>query len=1323
MAARAQKPVGSAAWISTEKENVTQLVDQEMEEVEYPVRHEMDWLNEHMSEIFSNNQFNFTEAFKTPGKLRGKTPRTARKRDANEPRLPLSEVFSSSHKRVENKFNASPAAHRSPTKAIPPPTLALSPTKTKTQNSAENASHPEYPDLSKNLNSFPKYNTDSGYHGMQDDDEEEEEENGDDDDMVLTLVQPDSQASTQPFEKEPTPANTQELRSSPARRTTGGSFHSAQENVRQRGETVEPSPKKNTDEPSPESPAKTQEPEQPTDISSPVQQKTSDPIKEPEPEPAPETTTEPETAHDEEQQKLDDVQDKEELEPEPEPEPELKPEDQAAQTTTKSSPVKAPVEDPVEPPSEPQHKENEEPENQNNDDKDEMALDDNLDDIGSPSDGSTPERPPIRKSSLSFASLPAREPLMKRSLGGTRLSRTSHTDTSKLSGIGSNYLGRQTGGHRMTQAADDNASLNDRMEVDENKETARDDDHDTDTRASELHTKSSTQRLHEKISMLGKLQPSRPTKSIPSAPSLAPTTQVSYPELPSTKLDTRPEENNQKSYEETPAPEPMAVDDDWIKPFSSPYKTNVPRTQAKGVAEKKPSPTVETEHNSQKDNSSISRIDSTNNGEKTRASAKQSSEESREKSSTPVYASPHRSFHKRNGSFSYNDSLRSTTPVGSPSRQQDGPISASKFRLQSIVRSAKGLFSNAGGVSAAAKVEASSPSEPPSVVPQPRERANTVAANEKQQRPTQPTSPRPEGRRTRSSTEQKRKQKEQEDRKREEEEEEERAERARQEKQEKQRAAQLKAAQEKAEKAAQEKAAAAAEQEARAAQNSTSITAPTPQRIPQMQRHTSREPETASQAPKQGPGRPAKPNRDTLQKPKPQPVSIRVGSALSRHIPMASSVTESSLPAPTPASATKQPGLKKKASNQSLHTASSNSSFKSTASTQSQRKAQLASERKKEQEEREARRKEEQRRELERRRAAQQQEEARRQEMRSRADNERRERLAAEDPKKAAQMQAIEKRRLENARRLERQASQQPNDMAPSTASQSTQPARPASRLGSIQPFGRSINPPQPNPAKPPKRGLDEEASHRPAATKTSTIHPSGETKRRRTEDEHNPVMRPTMAPPIRQSNIRKESNIRKDPTKPSIFGHGKPSLSHQTGSSIFKTAQPQRPAHPMDMAKYTTGKIPFAEPSNAQQAQQPAPHKTPGASSSQKAPAKPSPKYPSGENIHLPEIATDSEDEDSEAEMLPVPKWAQPKELESLLRQQEGMEVDSIFGPIAPFSLEDTFKADKKIKKFRERTSSANWAGTDALTQEEIRRDLAERQRLRLNGGWTFGN
>ena len=90
----------------------------------------------------------------------------------------------------------------------------------------------------------------------------------------------------------------------------------------------------------------------------------------------------------------------------------------------------------------------------------------------------------------------------------------------------------------------------------------------------------------------------------------------------------------------------------------------------------------------------------------------------------------------------------------------------------------------------------------------------------------------------------------------------------------------------------------------------------------------------------------------------------------------------------------------------------------------------------------------------------------------------------------------------------------------------------------------------------------------------------------------------------------------------------------------------------------------------------------------------------------------------------MPVPKWAQPRELEAILRQQEGVETDHIFGPIAPFSLEEAFKSTDKraAKKFRDRTSSANWNGPDGLTQEEIRRDLAERQRMRINGGWSMG-
>ena len=47
---------------------------------------------------------------------------------------------------------------------------------------------------------------------------------------------------------------------------------------------------------------------------------------------------------------------------------------------------------------------------------------------------------------------------------------------------------------------------------------------------------------------------------------------------------------------------------------------------------------------------------------------------------------------------------------------------------------------------------------------------------------------------------------------------------------------------------------------------------------------------------------------------------------------------------------------------------------------------------------------------------------------------------------------------------------------------------------------------------------------------------------------------------------------------------------------------------------------------------------------------------------------------------------------------------------------------AKERLKKFRERTSSANWSGADALTEEERRRDWEARERLCREGGWRFG-
>lgn len=195
-------------------------------------------------------------------------------------------------------------------------------------------------------------------------------------------------------------------------------------------------------------------------------------------------------------------------------------------------------------------------------------------------------------------------------------------------------------------------------------------------------------------------------------------------------------------------------------------------------------------------------------------------------------------------------------------------------------------------------------------------------------------------------------------------------------------------------------------------------------------------------------------------------------------------------------------------------------------------------------------------------------------------------------------------------------------------------------------------------------------------------------------------------------------------------MGHGysqaPPLAAHH---SAYKTVPVQQGAAgrqlkhgaPIDMAQYGNGKIPFASTNPPA----PAVHKTPshktGNLAAQRAPAKVSPQYPPSESIHLPEPNTDSEDDDSDADMVPVPSWAQPNELQRALATQEDAPTEQIFGSIAPFMMEEVFNKDKKLKKFRERTSSANWGGPDGLTQEEISRDQAARQRLRTNGQWSY--
>lgn len=48
-------PTGSTAWIQNEREQATQFVAQDCEEFSYSVRNELEWLQEHMSEVFTKN--------------------------------------------------------------------------------------------------------------------------------------------------------------------------------------------------------------------------------------------------------------------------------------------------------------------------------------------------------------------------------------------------------------------------------------------------------------------------------------------------------------------------------------------------------------------------------------------------------------------------------------------------------------------------------------------------------------------------------------------------------------------------------------------------------------------------------------------------------------------------------------------------------------------------------------------------------------------------------------------------------------------------------------------------------------------------------------------------------------------------------------------------------------------------------------------------------------------------------------------------------------------------------------------------------------------
>ena len=1210
-----------------------------------------------------------TDTFKTPGKLRGKTPRTARKRNVLGERA-VSPTLSSTIMNTANDLQ--------PLTDIFAPNTQASASPMKTQfykqvaqiqlqqdeNSDENRPATA-PSLAKQAPARSKENWDSGYHGITDDE------------MDVDRMQSQASTATKEIEVDeaipeesavPAPAVVEE------RRTTNETFVSAREDASRKGSK---------------------------EYSREVSTVPDEPVAEDEPV--------------EEQQ--------------------------------------APVVDVI-------------PATQQTADEDLDQMD--VDEPRSPSDASSPAKPLLRKSSFTFSSLPTREPLAQKKSIGARSSVLNQTRSS--------FLGRFTGGKSIggqtatahagedEDMADADAPLRPTLGREESETTKN-------------HNHSTTEELRNRINMLGQSRDMRTSKSIPNLN--ASTNKPLYPQLGQAQLDKSEGETARPTT--APAPPIKQVmpgaleeddEDDWIAPIPAAAQKEVARpamsrTQTTESVERSalaPNETLAAQESPQRRAASPSRPKLPFGHKKAVSSS--------------AITSPTKSgmaAHQKAISVS-NPSVpsgnESTTPVGSPKRGHlDGAVSATKAKLYSAFRSAKGIFASSAGVSAQAKMEQLSPG------PKARQDDGYFAGAEVQypsipqsrvtSAETAVSSTTQESRRTRSSTEKEHKRKEQES------------------KQMQKMEDELNKIREKE----RQKAAAAAQklQKSPSKETIASHRSGAPSRAESERSKATDDAESADEMPPppppksmlptgqaqrlREPRRIAKPTKEAAPKAKPAPVTIRmhVPSQLGHRPqpgPSTASLSQSlqdSLPPPPPP----KPTLASKASTTSLHTSQSNGTLRGGNPSATAKKALDAAAKKKEADAKAAQRKAERQRELEQRRQAKQDEERRRQEEerrkqeeeKRRVDEERRaeqrrrqaEMQRREEAKRQAERQATEQRRLEQERmeqqrleqqrlqqqrldqqRLEQQRAQQ-ESLAHALRQEKAQASNhPRSDLGAARPMSRMMHHDgrpavQVNPAKP-KRALaeDDDQPQRPGIQRNPPSYQQHDNKRRKTlEDEEEPMdqRRSVMAgPPVRQSNIRKENK----------FPHGyntAPPPGQHAQSMLIKTVTGQHQlvhgGKPNEMSHFANGRIPFANAANPPGPSSTAqPFKTPGrpipGHHAQKSAAKSSPHYPNPESINLPEIATDSEDEDSENEFQ-APSWTESPALRELLTNQQLVDPMQVFGPIAPLRMEEVFRNKERQKKFRDRTSSAQWHA-DRLTEEERRKDQEARERLMRDGGWTFG-
>ena len=350
------------------------------------------------------------------------------------------------------------------------------------------------------------------------------------------------------------------------------------------------------------------------------------------------------------------------------------------------------------------------------------AEDEPMEDVQSPSIGSSPLRPIGRKPSLNFASLPAREPIKMKG-EGARISRTSQLEQTRTS-----HCSRPTGGKSLGN-----------VRQEEVYDEGDDDDMDVDVEnqkdyVSRLHNKTSTQRLQDQINMLGggKSQAGgRPaSKSITASAITTSQPQPSqHHQSQETGVPKYPQKSPQRSPLRNPFPAPGAFpedeEDSWIGPPNGVAGPSVfsPRP---GITKSHTTDVMEGIHGTESIGGSEFNIPKRGESPRHRSPIREPTIPERTTStlghmksvSTSVLRSPKKAGDSpapkkpicvSNPEPSIH-SEASNTPPKSPSRSYRGsPLKAAKDKFSSILKSSKGLFASSAAVSAEAKISTMSP--------------------------------------------------------------------------------------------------------------------------------------------------------------------------------------------------------------------------------------------------------------------------------------------------------------------------------------------------------------------------------------------------------------------------------------------------------------------------------------------------------------------------------------------------------------------------------------------------------------------------------------